>query len=202
MTAAHRLLALTCVLVLAACGGPDSDTKRRPAATPATPAASAPMPEPATESAPPSEGSEADVAGLRAAGDAWLLAFSGRDADKLAQLYADDAVVMPEAEPSASGAASINGFYLDYFGRLHSGSYSISVPASQIMTGASGDLGYRAGVYRMSDGTGTQVDTGKWLQVWRRAGGEWRVVRDTWNSDGLPVLLGDDSAEGEGEPQG
>ena len=194
MITTRSLLALTCLLTLAACGGPDSDSKRRPAA-PSAPAASAPAPEAAPQAAPQSEGSEADVAGLRAAGDTWLQDFAAGDADGISRHYADDAVVMPEAAPSAAGAASVAGFYSGYFAQLRKGGYTIAIPQSQVMTGASGDLGYRAGTYRMNDGTGAQVDTGKWLQVWRRTGSEWRVVRDTWNSDGLPVLLGDDSPE-------
>jgi ketosteroid isomerase-like protein len=48
----------------------------------------------------------------------------------------------------------------------------------------SGDLAMEAGSYSITDESGATVDTGKYIDVFQSRDGEWRHVRDTWNSDG------------------
>lgn len=48
----------------------------------------------------------------------------------------------------------------------------------------SGDLAMEAGSYSVTDESGATVDTGKYIGVFQKRDGEWRYIRDTWNSDG------------------
>jgi ketosteroid isomerase-like protein len=50
-------------------------------------------------------------------------------------------------------------------------------------SGASGDLAWHAGSYSVVDRAGTTVDSGSYLEVWKKTGGKWLIVRDMWNSD-------------------
>ena len=61
----------------------------------------------------------------------------------------------------------------------------------QIVVASSGDMALDRGTYRMTvapDGT-EQTDTGKYVVVWRKIGGEWKAAADIFNSD-LPATAG------------
>ena len=49
-----------------------------------------------------------------------------------------------------------------------------------------GNLGWESGTFVTKDKSGTAVDTGKYVTVYRRQDGKWLIVRDTWNSDVPP----------------
>jgi hypothetical protein len=36
------------------------------------------------------------------------------------------------------------------------------------------------------DAAGKTVETGKYIEVWRRINGKWLMVRDIWNDDAPP----------------
>jgi ketosteroid isomerase-like protein len=46
-----------------------------------------------------------------------------------------------------------------------------------------GDLLTEEGVYSVGDSTKT-FETGKYIALWKKVNGQWRVHRDIWNSDG------------------
>ena len=47
-----------------------------------------------------------------------------------------------------------------------------------------GDMAWHSGGYFIMDKAGKPVDAGKFLEVWEKKGGKWRIVRDMWNSNG------------------
>ncbi|HSS44188.1 MAG TPA: nuclear transport factor 2 family protein [Thermoanaerobaculia bacterium] len=62
---------------------------------------------------------------------------------------------------------------------------SVSFSPEVVEAAGSGDIAYDRGTYHFAvDGpTGRTEDVGKYLTVWRKIGGEWRVIADTANSD-------------------
>ena len=60
-----------------------------------------------TQSAPPAADTKADEAAIRAAGPAWFNAYNAGDANAVAALYADDAVLNAPGAPPARGMAAI-----------------------------------------------------------------------------------------------
>jgi ketosteroid isomerase-like protein len=54
-----------------------------------------------------------------------------------------------------------------------------------------GDFAFRSGTYTIKDKSGATADSCKYLQVWRKSGGKWQIVRDMWNSDTLPLFAPD-----------
>ena len=61
----------------------------------------------------------------------------------------------------------------------------------QIIVSTSGDLALDRGTYKLAvapKGT-AQTDTGKYVVVWRKVGGEWKAAADIFNSD-LPAGAG------------
>jgi ketosteroid isomerase-like protein len=54
-----------------------------------------------------------------------------------------------------------------------------------IEVSASGDLAYVRGTDRITTKTpnGLVDDMGKWVDIWKKINGEWKVVVNIWNSD-------------------
>ena len=49
-----------------------------------------------------------------------------------------------------------------------------------------GDMAWHAGTYSVIK-DGTTVDTGAYMEVLRKKGGKWLIVRDIWNSSTPPA---------------
>jgi len=127
----------------------------------------------------------ADVAAMHAVDQAWLKAYLAADADALANLYDEKAVLQPPGAPAAHGRAAIKAF----LGADAAASKKAGVVfhlGANPDGGANGDLGWVSGTYSVTDSGGKVVDTGKYLSVSKKVGGKWLYVRDTWNSDGPP----------------
>ena len=111
----------------------------------------------------------------------WEAAARSRDASALAALYAEDAVGLYADAPAVQGRDSIRvtweRFFRDNF---------IEVMPRRIDVAASNDLAYTTGRYqvRQATATGPLLEEGKYVQVWKKVNGEWRVVVDINNSDG------------------
>lgn len=128
----------------------------------------------------------ADETAIRESAPAWADAYNAQDADTLASMYWDDAVLQPPGAPSAAGRAAIREFLAADSAGLRAAGLTMHIPAAGAV-GVSGDLAYEAGSYSVTDASGITVDTGKYIGVFQKRGGEWRYLRDTWNSDLPPA---------------
>ncbi len=136
------------------------------------------------KTAPPQD-TAADKAKLEADALGWFDAFAKADSEGLANLYAEDALVMPPNAPSVNGRPAIKTYFGAMASGVKAGGMSIkngSVTGSDV----SGDMGWISGTYTLQDSTGATVDSGKYLSVHHRENGMWLYVRDTWSSD-LPA---------------
>ena len=127
----------------------------------------------------------ADVAKLKAAEVQWFDMYNKGDADGIANLYADDAIVLAAGAPAAVGKAAIRTFIAaDIAGAKAAG---ITDNGGELNgSGVSGDLGWVSGAYSLTNAAGATVDHGKYTTVFQRTNGEWKIIRDTWNSDMAP----------------
>ncbi len=69
--------------------------------------------------------------------------------------------------------------------------FDLTFVPEQIIVSSSGDMALDRGTYRLAvapNGT-AQTDTGKYVVVWRKVGGEWKAAADIFNSD-LPASGG------------
>jgi ketosteroid isomerase-like protein len=126
-----------------------------------------------------------DVAALEAVDQQWQKAYNAGNADALASLYDERAVLLPPGAPAVSGRAAIKA----YFAKDTEASQKAGVTfalGSKPAGGVSGDMGWQSGTYVVKDKSGKVLDTGKYLSVSTKKGGKWLYVRDTWNSDGAP----------------
>lgn len=128
----------------------------------------------------------ADESAIREISPAWTAAYNAGDADAVAALYAEDAVVQPSGAPSAAGRAAIRDFIAGDSAASKAAGLTMNIVGGTAV-GVSGDLAYEAGTLSVTDASGAAVDTGKFLSVFQKKDGKWLLIRDTWNSDKTPA---------------
>ncbi len=101
------------------------------------------------------------------------------DAPGLAAMYVSGARVLP---PNAAAIPNDQGILALWRSYIDSGAkFSI---ATTFVEGR-GDLAYEVGTYTVTAADGSK-DTGKFVVVWKRQNGAWKIAADIWNSD-LPA---------------
>jgi ketosteroid isomerase-like protein len=125
-------------------------------------------------------------AGIEAVSSAWKSAYNAGDFRAVSELYADDAVLSAPGVPVVLGKAAI-GEYFARLGPVFAQAQLTVTDAPLGREGTSGDLGFQWKTYRILDKSGSVIDAGKLLTLFRRNGARWQIIGDTWNSDGAPV---------------
>jgi len=140
----------------------------------------------ACASGPDAAAIAADEARLKADSLAWFDFYNKGDADAVANLYAEDALLMPPNAPTATGRAGIRAFIMTDAAASKAAGLTLK-NASVTGLGIHGDSGWLSGTFSVVDAEGKTVDTGKYLSVHRRTKDAWLYVRDTWNVDAPPA---------------
>ncbi len=129
-----------------------------------------------------------DEQAIRGQVDRWLQLVKAKDAAGIAELYAEDGAVMPPNAPIGKGRAAIQQTWASM---MQTPGFGLTFVPEQILVSSSGDMALDRGTYTLNfaaNGT-TQTDTGKYVVVWRKIGGEWKAAADIFNSD-LPASGG------------
>ena len=124
----------------------------------------------------------ADEAAIRGHVSRWIELVRAKDAAAIAGLYAEDGAVMPPNAPIGKGRAAIQETWA---AMLRTPGFDLNIVPEQIIVSSSGDMALDRGTYSLTmapNGT-TQTDTGKYVVVWRKIGGEWKAAADIFNSD-------------------
>ena len=115
---------------------------------------------------------------IEAAGQKFVADFGKGDAAALAGQYAEDAMVLPPNADSVTGRAAIQAFWQSF---IDQGFKHMALAVVEVGTG--GDLAYEVGTYEVGTAPGTVADRGKYLVVWKKAGGKWWIHRDMFSSN-------------------
>lgn len=99
------------------------------------------------------------------------------DGARIAALYGDGAKVLPPNHEIISGREAIQAFWQ---GVLDSGIKQAKLETAEV--GGKGDVVYEVGTYTLFGDQGQAVDSGKYVVVWKRERGAWKLHRDIWNS--------------------
>ena len=128
-----------------------------------------------------SQAASPDETAVRAQTTSWVKAYNAGDAKAVADLYAEDAILLPPGASAAKGKAAILAFATkDIAGSKAAGAVFVVDPKTDV--GVSGDMGWESGTYKVTV-KGAVVETGKFLSVSRKKDGKWLYIRDTWNAD-------------------
>jgi ketosteroid isomerase-like protein len=124
----------------------------------------------------------ADVGEIRRLEQEFVAAELSRDVDAVLAIRTDDVVWMAPGIPTAEGQAAVR--------RLLQGNpgHAIAFTVTPARTEVHGDLAYNRGTWsgRFVAGNDTSQDHGKYVQIWRRVNGEWRIAVDMFHSDLAP----------------
>ena len=100
------------------------------------------------------------------------------DADRTAELYTSDGQLLPPGNDLVTGREAVADFWR---GVVDSGVETIDIEPLDV--DVHGDSAVRVGQATLSDAGGGTVDDVKFIEVWKRDEGEWRIHRDIWNSN-------------------
>ena len=126
-----------------------------------------------------------DAATIRANTETWFKNFNAGNADAVAAAYSDDAVVMAPGASPASGAAAIKQLIAKEIAGAKSGGVTLAQGKMNDVA-VKGDMAWHSGTYSVLK-DGKTVDSGGYMEVLRKKGGKWLIVRDIWNSSTPPA---------------
>jgi len=127
---------------------------------------------------------EADVAATSQHVGAWTAAYNASDADAVAALYADDAILMDEGAPARVGKPAIRDSFVQLF---ELGTYSSVDLVDEVVVCSQDCLiarGTWTQVFTPRGGSAQPREAGKWVWLIRRQpDGNWKIVWQIWNRD-------------------
>jgi uncharacterized protein (TIGR02246 family) len=123
-----------------------------------------------------------DVRGaLEATNKAFCVAVARGDAAAVAALYTSTAQALPPGGETARGRDAIQKAFQ---GMIDAGATNLTL--STVEVEAHGDTAHEVGTWVLKAKDGAAVDNGKYIVIWKREGGQWRLHRDIWNSSAPP----------------
>ena len=120
---------------------------------------------------------------IRVLNEAWKAAAAQRDLEGMIAIYAPDAQeLLPDMMPIV-GRDAIREFYRGLIEALPR--FAHQFEAHEIIVAESGDLAVVRGSYRFTADTlrPAEVQTGKFVGIWRRRDEDWRLQMNISNSD-------------------
>ena len=107
---------------------------------------------------------------------AWQKAYNAGDAAGLTALYTKDAKVMAPGAEVASGTSAIRKFF---DADAAQGVKNTLTPGDVV---GFGDYAVETGTFVATSADGKHLDHGSYMTLYQKAGGGWKIYRDTWNS--------------------
>jgi ketosteroid isomerase-like protein len=107
--------------------------------------------------------------------------FTTKDRTFYEERYCKDAAVYCPNVPPVIGIDSIVAFF--YTGE--NSNLIMELPPNDIYGNA--DLVVEDGTYNFPDGKGGSLDKGKFIALWKKEDGKWKLYREIWNTDLPPA---------------
>jgi len=120
-------------------------------------------------------------AAIETANKAFSAALAKGDAAAVAALYTSTAQAMPPGGEAAKGRDAIQKAFE---GLVGSGATNLTLTTEEIE--AHGDTAHEVGTWTLKGKDGAAVDSGKYVVIWKKEAGQWRLHRDIWNSSATP----------------
>jgi uncharacterized protein (TIGR02246 family) len=127
-----------------------------------------------------SHGALADATrdGIVASNAQFSAAVAKGDAAAVAALYTADAMVMPAGSDNVKGSAAIQKFWA---GAMGSGIAGAKLNTVEVF--GRGASATEVGDYELLDKAGKSIDHGKYIVIWRREDGKWKLHRDMFSTN-------------------
>ena len=114
---------------------------------------------------------------ITAANARFVAALREGDANAAAACYTADAQLLPANSEPVAGTDDIAGFWR--------GALAMGIAGARLETlevESEGDLAAEVGRYTLTGADGGTLDTGKYVVLWHRDGGAWKLHRDIWTT--------------------
>ncbi len=118
---------------------------------------------------------------IEAANGEFSAAAAKGDGAALAALYTPDGQVMPAGSNPIRGAEAIQKFWQ---GALDSGVAAVGLRTIEVF--GHGPTATEVGEYELRDKGGKALDHGKYIVVWQRVDGKWKLLRDMFSTNVPP----------------
>lgn len=115
-------------------------------------------------------------ADIMAANQKFMNAFQ-QGATAMGSMYTADAQLFPPNSDVVKGTAAIGTFW--------KGGYDAGLKRAKLETmeaEKTGDQVVELGRYTLYGANDAQIDAGKYIVVWKKEGGQWKLHRDIWNT--------------------
>ena len=119
----------------------------------------------------------AQKATIEAANAKWIEVFDKGDFDGLAQLYTADATLLPPGAAMVKGRAAIAKIFKDTAQQFGTPKLT-TLEVKRLGPNAIREIGTYS---LMTKEPSPKEVTGKYLVVWERIGGDWKLAADIWN---------------------
>ena len=116
-------------------------------------------------------------AAIEAANKQFVAALSRGDGAGIAAMYTANAQMFPANSDIVSGPQAIEQFWQ---GAVDAGIRNLTL--TTLEAEAQGDIAYEVGTYTLPGEAGKMIDVGKYVVVWKRVGGQWKLHRDIWTT--------------------
>ena len=116
--------------------------------------------------------------GIVASNTQFSAAVAKGDAAAVAALYTTDGMVMPAGSDNVKGAAAIQKFWA---GAMGSGIAAAKLNTIEVF--GRGANATEVGEYELLDKAGKSLDHGKYIVIWRREDGKWKLHRDMFSTN-------------------
>jgi ketosteroid isomerase-like protein/quercetin dioxygenase-like cupin family protein len=107
-----------------------------------------------------------------------------KDTEKFLGYFAPDASIYVPGMPVATGAGPIRDTITNM---MSMPGFSITWNATKADVSTSGDVGYTTGTYEMTASGMPAPEKGKYVTVWKKSNGQWKVIEDIFNADAGPA---------------
>jgi len=118
---------------------------------------------------------------ITAAVEKFLTAFNSGNAAGVAMMYTEEGKIMPPNSESLTGREAIQAFWQ---AALDMGIAKAALKIVEVEK--HGDTAIEIGLYELSAANDQVLDKGKYMVIWKKVEGEWKMHRDIWNSN-LPL---------------
>ena len=115
---------------------------------------------------------------IKAANKVLIRHLAAGNARAIAACYSKKALLMPAGLPAMKGAKNIAGYW--------AGAIDMGIKSAKLKTREVDELGTTAiecGAFALKGAGGTLLGSGKYVVVWKKEGGAWKLHRDIFNAD-------------------
>jgi uncharacterized protein (TIGR02246 family) len=119
----------------------------------------------------------AQMATIESANAKWVELFDKGDFDGLAQLYTADATAFPPGAAMVKGRAAIGAMFKNVAGQASDPKLT-TLEVKRLGPSAIREIGTFS---MMAKGSSPKELSGKYLVVWERVQGHWKLAADIWN---------------------